>query len=52
MIEYAWSSYLTVSSPKNTKLSRQKVIRWFDDLENLKYFHSQSHDLDKIKNLI
>ena len=52
MIEYVWSSYLTVSSPKNTKLSRQEVIRWFDDLENLKYFHMQSHDLDKIKDLI
>lgn len=52
MIEYPWSSYLTVSSPKKTNLKRDQVIDWFDDLENLKFFHKQTHDLDKIKDLI
>ena len=52
MIEYPWSSFLTFSSPKNTNLKRKEVIDWFDDLDNLKFFHKQSHDLDKIKDLI
>ena len=52
MIEYPWSSYLTVTSPKRTNLNRNKVLQWFEDLENLKIFHNQSHNLDKIKALI
>lgn len=52
MIEYPWSSYLTVSSPKKTKLKRKDVIEWFDDLENFKAFHHQKHNLDRIKHLI
>jgi len=52
MIEYPWSSYLTIASPKKTNLKRQEVIRWFEDLENLKAFHQQEHGLDKIKHLI
>lgn len=52
MIEYPWSSYLTVISPKNSHLKRHEVIDWFDDLENFKYFHREEHNLDKIKNLI
>jgi REP element-mobilizing transposase RayT len=52
MIEYPWSSYLTVSSPKKTNLQRHQVINWFDDLDNLKSFHQQEQNLDKIKDLI
>ncbi|HKL09719.1 MAG TPA: hypothetical protein VJ896_13170 [Bacteroidales bacterium] len=52
MTEYPWSSYLTVSSPKKTNLKRNQVIEWFDDLQNLKYFHKKTHDLDRIKDLI
>ena len=52
MIEYPWSSYLTVLSPKKTQLKRQEVIEWFDDKENFKYFHKQQHKLDNIKNLL
>ena len=52
MIEYPWSSFLTVTSPKQTNLKRQQVIDWFDDLENLKYFHSKEQNLDRIKDLI
>ncbi len=52
MIEYPWSSYLTVSSPKKTNLKREDVINWFEDVENYQYFHKVEHDLDKIKDLI
>ena len=52
MIEYPWSSFLTVTSPKQTNLKRQQVIDWFDDLENLKYFHNKEQNLDRIKDLI
>ncbi|WP_346864392.1 hypothetical protein [uncultured Draconibacterium sp.] len=40
-LDYPWSSYLTVVSPKETKLSRAEVIRWFDDKSNFEKFHSQ-----------
>ena len=52
MIEYPWSSYLSVLSPKETNLKRQQVIDWFDNLDNLKSFHQQEHNLDRIKHLI
>jgi hypothetical protein len=52
MIEYPWSSYLTVLSPKKTQLKRQEIIEWFDDKENFKYFHNQQHELDNIKQLL
>jgi len=52
MIEYPWSSFLSVLSPKQTHLKRKDVINWFDGLDNLKYFHRQEHDLENIKNLI
>lgn len=52
MIEYPWSSYLTVLSPKKTKLRRHEVIEWFDDKENFKYFHKQQHELDNLKGLL
>ena len=52
MIEYPWSSYLTILSPKKTQLKRQEIIEWFDDKENFKYFHKQQHELDNIKDLL
>ncbi len=52
MIEYTWSSYLTVSSPKKTNLKRDDVINWFEDVENYQYFHKVEQDLEKIKDLI
>jgi len=38
-MDYPWSSYLTVVSTKNTKLKREDVIEYFNDLENFKYMH-------------
>ena len=52
MIEYPWSSYLSVLSPKKTNLKRKQVIEWFDDLHNLKYFHEKEQDLNKLRHLI
>ena len=52
MIEYPWSSYLSILSPKKTNLNRKQVIEWFDDLHNLEYFHEKEQDLNKIRHLI
>ncbi len=43
IIEYPWTSYLTVISNKPTHLQRDELINWFDDVENFIYLH-------KIKN--
>ena len=52
IIEYPWTSYGTVISNKKTKLQREKVIEYFHDLENFKYYHSSNPNLDEIENLI
>jgi putative transposase len=41
-MDYPWSSYLTVISTKNTKLKRESVIEYFDDIENFKFMHRAS----------
>lgn len=40
-LEYPWSSYLSVVSPKTTKLNRTEVLTWFDDKSNFEKYHSQ-----------
>jgi hypothetical protein len=40
-LDYPWSSYLTVVSPKQTKLKRAEVLQWFNDKVNFERFHSQ-----------
>ncbi|WP_319503077.1 hypothetical protein [uncultured Draconibacterium sp.] len=40
-LDYPWSSYLTIVSPKTTKLSRNEVLAWFRDKSNFEEFHSQ-----------
>ncbi len=37
--EYAWSSYLTCMSEKETKLHREEVISMFGDKSNFEYCH-------------
>lgn len=39
-LDYPWSSYLTVISPKTTKLKRAEVLAWFKDKTNFEKFHS------------
>jgi hypothetical protein len=50
--KYPWSSYLTIISLKKTKVKRQEVIDWFDDLANFKYYHKQQHELGQLKDLL
>ena len=42
-LDYPWSSYLTIVSPKTTKLSRKEVLNWFRDKSNFEKYHSQEH---------
>jgi putative transposase len=39
MIDYPWSSYLTILSAKETKLKREKVIGWFNSKEEFVEYH-------------
>ncbi|MBA7544887.1 hypothetical protein ES705_37248 [subsurface metagenome] len=39
IIEYPWSSYLSIVKPHKTKLKQEEVIDWFDDLENFEFYH-------------
>ncbi|RTY76418.1 hypothetical protein EKM05_00910 [Flavobacterium sp. GSP27] len=52
IIEYPWTSYGTVISNKKTKLQREKVIEYFHDLGNFKYYHSSNPNLDEIEGLL
>ena len=40
-LDYPWSSYLTVVSPKETKLKRAEVLSWFRNKANFEKLHSQ-----------
>lgn len=40
-LDYPWSSYLTVVSPKETKLSRKEVLNWYKNKNNFIKFHSE-----------
>ena len=53
-MDYPWSSYLTVTSTKNTKLKKEDVLSYFQDLENFKYMHQIRglEDDDNLKGLI
>lgn len=48
-LDYGWSSYKTVISIKPTKLNRQEVIGWFDDLGNFKNLHEKLIDTFEIE---
>ncbi|MFK7004132.1 hypothetical protein BWK63_06095 [Flavobacterium covae] len=38
-IQYPWSSYLSCTSDRSTKLKRKEVIELFNDIENFKQSH-------------
>ncbi len=42
--DYPWSSYLTCISQKQTRLQRNNVMEWFDDLPNFKCIHKNKID--------
>jgi REP element-mobilizing transposase RayT len=39
VVEYPWSSYLTSTSQKDTKLQREEVLNWFGDKKNFVLCH-------------
>jgi len=47
--DYPWSSYLSCISIKPTRLMRETVIGWFDDLENFKYCHEKKVETEQIE---
>lgn len=47
-LEYPWSSYLTCISLKPTKLKREKVIEWFEDIANFKSHHNCQDEIQDI----
>src|SRR6056297_1326271 len=52
MVEYPWSSYLSIISAKPTKLQRESVLGWFDSKNNFKIFHQKEHEEAEIKRFI
>lgn len=45
MLDYPWTSYLTILSPKETHLKRSEVLEWYRNSENfIKYHNQQSID--------
>jgi len=47
--DYPWSSYQTCISIKNTRLKRDAVIGWFDNLGNFEYYHENQIETDSIE---
>ncbi len=41
MIEYPWSSYLSILSPKQTQLKREEVINWYGQPNLFTQYHEQ-----------
>ena len=52
ILDWGWSSYLTIISVKPTRLSRETVLGYFDDAANFKAYHQQQHDLNDMENLL
>ncbi len=50
--EYQWTSYLSILSLKSTKLMREEVIEYFNDIDNFKFLHNKPQNDDLIKHLI
>jgi putative transposase len=50
--DYPWSSYGSILSVKFTKLSREKVIGWFDDKANFVAVHNRATDMELIKEFV
>jgi len=52
VLDYPWTSYLTMLSDKSTKLKRKRVIDDFGDLENFKNVHQYLQADSPIEHLI
>jgi len=49
-LDYPWSSYLTILSPKQTKLKRDEVLSWYREADTFQKYHSQQ-SIDKFSEL-
>lgn len=49
MMDYPWSSFQRMGSPKASHLSPSEVIAWFQDTSNYKQFH-KDHKIDILLN--
>jgi REP element-mobilizing transposase RayT len=49
---YPWSSYERVMRDRPTKLRKEEVISWFKNKEKYLNYHSQTIDLDELKNIM
>ena len=49
---YPWSSYLACVSEKSTKLKREEVINYFDNLNNFKCVHKHNLNFSDIEGFI
>jgi len=52
ILDWGWSSYLTIISVKPTRLSREKVLGYFDDVGNFKAYHQKQYDMREIEDLL
>ena len=50
--DYPWSTYKVCIAVKPTKLKRDVVMGWFDDVGNFKYLHNQKIEVAKIESLL
>jgi len=51
-MEYAWSSYLSCISIKPTKLKRDTIFGWFDNLANFKSVHHHKIEVINIEKFL
>ena len=42
MMDYPWSSYLSMMSPRETHLSQEAVLSWFANVDNYKAYHKNN----------
>jgi len=47
--DYPWSSYTSSISIKSTRLMREAVIGWFDDIGNFKYCHEKKVETERME---
>jgi len=52
ILDWGWSSYLTMISVKPTKLCRETVLGYFDNAANFKVYHHKQHDLREIEYML
>nr|NQU94159.1 hypothetical protein [Bacteroidota bacterium] len=51
-LDYPWTSYLTITTEIPTKIKKDEVIDYFDDIDNFKALHEKPQDDRVIEQLI